>query len=288
MPTTYAHWRFGNTCIPTLDQDLQTMIRSNREVFDYGVHGPDIFFYYHCLKANEINEYGNQLHDASYKSLLEQFAQNYSPVMDKTAYLSYVLGFTCHFVLDSYCHGYIERKDETSTASHGKIESQFDRYLLVKDGYDPIKTSVTTSLKPSKSVANTIAECFPNIGQKVIYQTIKDQRMYLNLLKDSSDIKRFVLGHAMDLVGVSSFKDLFLTKSEDPVCKDSNLRLDKYFEMASKHYPVLAQNVVNYLVHGEPLMDYFKHTFGPKADYQTIPVYSYQEEQGYSVNELQK
>ena len=104
MPTTYAHWRFGNTCIPTLDQDLQTMIRSNREVFDYGVHGPDIFFYYHCLKANKINEYGNQLHDASYKSLLEQFAQNYSPVMDKTAYLSYVLGFTCHFVLDSWLY----------------------------------------------------------------------------------------------------------------------------------------------------------------------------------------
>ena len=61
MPTTYAHWRFGNTCIPTLDQDLQTMIRSYREVFDYGVHVPDIFFYYHCLKANKINEYGNYL-----------------------------------------------------------------------------------------------------------------------------------------------------------------------------------------------------------------------------------
>lgn len=61
MPTTYAHWRFGDKCIETLPDNLQTIIKNNRAIFDYGVHGPDIFFYYNCLKHNKINQMGEKM-----------------------------------------------------------------------------------------------------------------------------------------------------------------------------------------------------------------------------------
>ena len=66
MPTTYAHWRFGDKCIRMLPDDLQNIILNNRAIFDYGVHGPDIFFYYNCLKHNEVNRYGSAMHDIPY------------------------------------------------------------------------------------------------------------------------------------------------------------------------------------------------------------------------------
>ena len=72
MPTTYAHWRFGDKCIRMLPDDLQNIILNNRAIFDYGVHGPDIFFYYNCLKYNEVNRYGSAMHDIPYKDTLAQ------------------------------------------------------------------------------------------------------------------------------------------------------------------------------------------------------------------------
>ena len=287
MPTTYAHWRFGDKCIETLPEDLQGLIKRNREIFDFGVHGPDIFFYYNCLKHNDVNQFGTDLHDLPFKDTLEKIRPLYQNCDDKEAALSYLLGFTCHFTLDSYCHGYIDRKAELSECSHGKIESQFDRYLLILDGYDPIKKSVTFSLKPRRDIAHVIAQLFPEQSEEDTYKTLRDMLLYLNLLKDNSDIKRWFLNKAMDLAKVKSFKDLLLTKENDERCKDSMERLIKYFNVALRHYPLLAENLCAFLEGREELDVYFRHHFCPKDDYKDIPILSYEDELKYEVNELQ-
>ena len=49
MPTTYAHYKFGNEVMSALPRPLQNSIENNRELFDVGVHGPDLLFYYKAL-----------------------------------------------------------------------------------------------------------------------------------------------------------------------------------------------------------------------------------------------
>ena len=44
MPTTYAHYKFGNEVMSALPRPLQNSIENNRELFDVGVHGPIFFF----------------------------------------------------------------------------------------------------------------------------------------------------------------------------------------------------------------------------------------------------
>ena len=288
MPTTYAHWRFGDKCIPSLTPELQKIVKDNRAIFDFGVHGPDIFFYYDCLKHNAVNQFGTDLHDIPFRETLEKMRPYYNGCDDKKAALSYLLGFTAHFTLDSYCHGYIDRKDEVSGCSHGKIESQYDRHLLKKDGYDPVKKSVTFSLKPDRKIAHVIHELFPEQSEDVCYKTIKDQLFYLNLLKDSNDLKRWFLIKAMDAVGALSYKDLLITKEDDPRCKDSMLRLDKYFDVALRHYPLLAESLVSFLEEGKELDPYFHNHFCPKEDYKEIPILSYEDELKYEINDFQK
>ncbi|MBQ3419136.1 MAG: zinc dependent phospholipase C family protein [Erysipelotrichaceae bacterium] len=288
MPTTYAHWRFGDKCIDTLDNNLKNIITNNREIFDFGVHGPDIFFYYNCLKHNEINQFGTNLHDIPFKDTLSKIKPLYQKCDNKDAALSYLLGFVCHFTLDSYCHGYIDLKDETCGVPHGKIESQLDRYFLKKDGYNPVKKSVTFSLKPSKEIAHVIYQLFPEINEKDVYKTLKDQLFYLNLLKDDSDIKRWILNKAMDLAHAYSFKELLITKEDDPRCLDTNERLNKLFNIAVKHYPLLANNLVDYLNDKCELDAYYHNHFCPKEDYKQIPILSYEDELKYSINEFQK
>ena len=287
MPTTYAHWRFGDKCIRMLPDDLQNIILNNRAIFDYGVHGPDIFFYYNCLKHNEVNRYGSAMHDIPYKDTLAQIKENFKKTENKDMALSYLLGFTCHFTLDSYCHGFIEKVDETMPYSHGKIESQFDRYLLIKDGFNPVTKSVTDMFHPDKKMAKVISGLFNKFDEDIIYKTLKDQKFYLNLLKDNSDIKRFFLTTAMDIAKVPSFKDLLITKENVEELKPVNIRLNKYFDMALKHYPVLADSLIGYLSDKNELNTYFKHNFSFKKDYRNLEILPLDEELKYKVTALQ-
>ena len=287
MPTTYAHWRFGDKCIRMLPDDLQNIILNNRAIFDYGVHGPDIFFYYNCLKHNEVNRYGSAMHDIPYKDTLAQIKENFKKTENKDMALSYLLGFTCHFTLDSYCHGFIEKVDETMPYSHGKIESQFDRYLLIKDGFNPVTKSVTDMFHPDKKMAKVISGLFNKFDEDIIYKTLKDQKHYLNLLKDNSDIKRFFLTTAMDIAKVPSFKDLLITKENVEELKPINIRLNKYFDMALKHYPVLADSLIGYLSDKNELNTYFKHNFSFKEDYRNLEILPLDEELKYKVTALQ-
>lgn len=283
MPTTYAHWRFGDQCIKTLPEQLQTIVNNNREIFDYGVHGPDIYFYYKCMKRNDVNRYGSNLHEIPFKKTLKDVKEQYKLIKNKDAALSYLLGFTCHFALDSYCHGYIDRKAEVSPVTHGKIESQFDRYLLIKDGYNPIKKSVTFSLKPNKEMASVISKLFNKWDEKTVYKSLKDQKMYLNILKDSNDFKRNLLIKAFTKFNTLSFIDLLITKENDERCADSMLRLDKYFNKAVEHYPILALSLYNYLEKGKRLDPYFSNHFCPKKDYKSIPILTLEMEKNYQV-----
>lgn len=287
MPTTYAHWRFGDKCIRMLPDDLQNIILNNRAIFDYGVHGPDIFFYYNCLKHNEVNRYGSAMHDIPYKDTLTQIKENFKKTENKDMALSYLLGFTCHFTLDSYCHGFIEKVDETMPYSHGKIESQFDRYLLIKDGFNPVTKSVTDMFHPDEKMAKVISGLFNKFDEDIIYKTLKDQKLYLNLLKDNSDIKRFFLTTAMDIAKVPSFKDLLITKENVEELKPVNIRLNKYFDMALKHYPVLADSLIGYLSDKNELNTYFKHNFSFKEDYRNLEILPLDEELKYKVTALQ-
>ena len=287
MPTTYAHWRFGDKCIRMLPDDLQNIILNNRAIFDYGVHGPDIFFYYNCLKHNEVNRYGSAMHDIPYKDTLAQIKKNFKKTENKDMALSYLLGFTCHFTLDSYCHGFIEKVDETMPYSHGKIESQFDRYLLIKDGFNPVTKSVTDMFHPDKKMAKVISGLFNKFDEDIIYKTLKDQKLYLNLLKDNSDIKRFFLTTAMDIAKVPSFKDLLIIKENVEELKPVNIRLNKYFDMALKHYPILADSLIGYLSDKNELNTYFKHNFSFKEDYRNLEILPLDEELKYKVTALQ-
>ena len=54
MPTTYAHYKFGKEVISALPRPLRSTVENHRELFDIGLHGPDILFYYHPMKRFHV------------------------------------------------------------------------------------------------------------------------------------------------------------------------------------------------------------------------------------------
>ncbi len=277
MPTTYAHWRFGVDCIETLPEEQKETINHHRDLFNYGVHGPDIFFY--DLAHKELPKFGSALH---YKPAREFFSHCIEVYRknddDRQAMLAYILGFLSHFALDSQCHGYINKKSRTSKLSHNKIESEYDGHLIRMDGRSIDRTDRVASLKPSRKNAEIIARFFP-FSTKEIYRTNMDQKILLSLINCSFDGKRKSLGWFLEKIGKNDYRDLIVGKQELEECKDSNLRIDKLKDYALEVYPLLAADFMEALENGRPLCPYFDRDFDPYGE--EIPVLSYQEELNY-------
>lgn len=62
MPAGYAHYIFGQKVLAMLDEQHQNIINNHIELYNIGIHGPDILFYYHALSDHPIKKMGSILH----------------------------------------------------------------------------------------------------------------------------------------------------------------------------------------------------------------------------------
>ncbi len=276
MPTTYAHWRFGVDCIDTLPDEYRKIILDHRELFDFGVHGPDIFFY--DLKHPEIPKYGSSLHRESARKFFDNAIDVYGRYEDgKEAMLSYMLGFLSHFALDSQCHGYINNKDYSSEIlTHNKVESEYDGYLMRQEGFSVSSVNRAKSLKPSKETARIMARFFP-LSEEVLLRTTRWHKFFISALYCRTDLKRNVGTYVLDKLKNYKNRDLIVQKNELGLCKDSNLRIDKLKAYALELYPRLAKELIGKIKEGKELGPYFDRDFDPDPD-ESTPVLSYEEE----------
>ena len=282
MPTTYAHWRFGDRALRELDGNTEKAVKDHRALYDIGAQGPDVFFHYNCLKANDVTRFGSKMHRMPMAEHLISFGENYRREKeDREAMLAYLMGFLSHFTLDAYCHGYIERKEEAEGPSHDKIEAQFDRHLMLRDGRDPYRTKVTFSLKPDAFTARVMARLYGQWDEKVMLKSVKDQVFYRDLLRDSGNVKRALLTAAMKAAGAARYLDMMMGPEELPACVSSNLRLDKLFDLAAARYRTLSESLYAFLEEGAAPDGFFSRDFGPGENWRSIPLLPPEEERNY-------
>ena len=280
MPTTYAHWAFGQDCLSKMPKNLQEIIEENKDIYNLGVHGPDILFY--DLLHPNVTDYGYRMHNTPASVFFKNGKEAFQKHTEKAQMLAYLMGFLSHFALDSTAHSYVEIKNELSPVSHNKIESEWDRHLLILDGRTPNLVDRAETLRPTKQNAKIISYFYP-YSNRAIYRSCKWQRWILEKLSSISHTKKDFLQTVFRKTGLSSFADLFFEFDEDDNCLDSNIRLDKLRVVALKTFVKLMKNLLNYLNDKEELDEYFEHDFGPWIDYKEIPVLPYKTELAYKL-----
>lgn len=153
MPAIYAHRVFGEAVINTLSHALADKLLDHLPLFQMGLHGPDLLFYYQPLFKTPLGCLGNLLHGCSGRQVIETMLKVTAklPEEEQDAGLSYTLGFACHYLLDSACHPYVEQLVKAGKAAHCTIEGQFDLWLIGRDGKLPLEidpVSHLTELSP--------------------------------------------------------------------------------------------------------------------------------------------
>ena len=62
MPSTYAHFRLGRELLPLLSGPLRAAADAYPQLYDIGLHGPDILFNHCPLVKTRINRMGYTIH----------------------------------------------------------------------------------------------------------------------------------------------------------------------------------------------------------------------------------
>lgn len=264
MPTTYAHRRFGAQVLEMITPEAREKIQAYPDLFYFGVHGPDLLFYYDALKKNKVNSLGSRIHELPGEDFFTKAAAvlRQTKQEDLPAAYSYIYGFLCHYALDVCCHGYIQEKIDASGISHSEIEAELDRELLVMDGKDPVRQKLTDHLKPSQENARIISAFYEGISEEEISKTMKDMVMYLDLLVLPGKLKRGIVLWLLKVVNhYDSMHGLIINYEKNPECADSTEKLITLYENARELATQLIDTFSAYVREEMPLQEVYTYNF---------------------------
>ena len=216
MPSIYAHNSFGKEIYKKLPGDLKQIVRKYPRAFNAGLQGPDFLFFYRPFIHCKPNRLGYSQHGQPFRNFLDHIR----PIIQKKGKdcgeYAYLLGFICHFMLDSESHTYVNQKAEEPGYNHLVMEIEFDRYLMKKDGNNPLLYPVWKHINWDKETLDAIHGIYSSfeISRKKIKKSLKSmsfikwffttgrtfRRLFIRLCMLISCHYRKLEGHMMDLI----------------------------------------------------------------------------------------
>ncbi len=271
MPAAHVHYRFGKEVLDCLPFVYRKTIEKYRELYDIGLHGPDILFYNKPLSSNEINRTGYEMHDRPAADFFKKAAAVYSSCKNKEALKSYLYGFICHFTLDSTCHPYIEKMSQESRLSHSEIETELERFLMEKDGLNPSEYIPIGHIHATEEASCVIAPCFEPITPQELKASLKGMIRCHQLLHAPKENKRRLLYFALKISGkYDSMQGLIMKPEADELCKRYCILLNNMYTEAVTVASSLIQQYANVLDHGTELSPRFLLTFGAGENWEQL------------------
>ena len=259
MPANYTHRVFGREVLCALSPSTLAHIEDNPLLFQMGLHGPDLLFYYVPILPTPLGQLGYSLHHRTGKEVLSVMMKTVDslPEREQAAALSYTLGFACHYLLDSACHPYVYQLVKSGKSDHCTIEAQMDFWLMAQDGMSPRDTeSVSHLVGMSEEDFEVIARMFsalskidaPNAPLKERPRQIASAHRTMQLLCRIFGSKHaLVRGFAhLGLLVSSTYekrKGMIFPKSPDPAFVGCNQYLWKLLADTVREAPILLEGI---------------------------------------------
>lgn len=182
MPGLYAHFLFGLEVKNLLPEKLACVIENHLEEYLLGLQGPDLLFYYHPLRRKSVT--GIKIHWEPASGFLENAAAVLREENDQ-GMLAYIIGFICHFTLDSGCHPVIRSFMEWDGLSHAAIEAEFDRMLMQQQQIDPKRFSPKPLIPKGNGATDCAAPFYPDAVHRQLDRSLRSMRCCLSIFYSS-------------------------------------------------------------------------------------------------------
>lgn len=169
MAGLMTHYICGELVVKALCGNIQSIIKNNVKLYNIGLQGPDLYFYYlpGHLNINLIG-LGTKMHKEGIQGFIDYLLNTiYKGTQDEQeALISYMCGFLCHYAVDCNTHPYIYYRSGFKSSlekgtrlkfslSHRKFETYIDMVLL-----NLLSTKKPANKKVWEVMKATKEECF--------------------------------------------------------------------------------------------------------------------------------
>lgn len=233
MPALYTHNRFGEAVTEHLNDDLIEIIKKYHAQFRIGLQGPDVFFFYRPWKKCSVSKCGYDMHDAYADSFFERAAETIRQKGRDSREYAYILGFICHFSLDSECHPYVEKMVEEIEVGHIEIEGELEKHFLRIDNRDPLAYPISNDIPTDEETVETVHQFFPQIKTEEIRESLKTLKFIKKFLTAPSKSKQRLINLLMKLTGLDKhYHGMMHAYYDNPKCERTNKNLECRFNQA--------------------------------------------------------
>lgn len=261
MPSTFAHYYFGHEVLKNLDTMARDIILENKKIFDIGLHGPDIFFYYEPFRENKILMMGHELHGKNVDGFIKKSARRIESMKEKGAAISYMLGFICHFALDSECHSTVNKWVKLRGVSHTEIEMEFDKSLLRETGINPFEYRFGRHL-PAYGVDTEVIDKLYRVKSGVVNRALRYMKLCLWIFGIKNGFFRKIEFGVLKLSGHYEFvRGMIINRNDNPGCVKSSEILTDKLKNAVPVAVGLIYNYLDYIFEDGELSDRFFRNF---------------------------
>lgn len=273
MPSTHAHYRFGKDVLALLPEQTKTFVEQYRELYDIGLHGPDICLYYEPMTFNAVKKNSFSIHKEYGDELFKKSADLMEQAVNPDAYKAYLIGFVCHYALDSVCHPYVEKVMSLGEVTHTQLETDLDRYFMIKDGLDPMKHFPILHINPSDENSKIIKLFYTALTEKEV-KTCLEGMIEVTKFFHATTMERLQELYQLlrDNNCFGPMSGLVMGPEANPVC-------DKYYALFERLYAEavllgvkLINEFVDYLKNGTEMSEDFHHTFGAGENWESLEV----------------
>lgn len=258
MPSFYTHSRFGEELIPRLPADVRRAVTRFPQLFSVGLQGPDFFFYYNPFMKTAVGALGSTFHRQSGTEFFTHAAR----AADTEAGRAYLYGVLAHYCLDSQCHPFVHQQTDSGPINHTELESEFERFLLARDGKKPPETvDRGGKMKLTRGECVTVSGFYPPASPGQVNQSVKNTARCLKILAWPHGARRRLLTQVLKMAGGSMPHQLIPSRAE-PKFFPLNERMMELYVQALEHYPILLEQLMAHMESGTPLGAEFEPKFG--------------------------
>jgi hypothetical protein len=231
-----------------LPPQIRKSVRRFRQLYDVGLHGPELFRFPGALGAISASNVVKKYHGQSGKVFFERAGRmlRLHPSEGATAYL---YGLLACYALRSLTEPYLSRQGGRRAA----VEMEFDRYLLVMDKKGPPHLFDRSShIRLTPGECGTVASFFPPASSGLVEGCTKTMADRIRALALPAGLRRQVLERSLESAGKDPAGVLMPTRGPAlPPVSDGDLT--RLFELAERRFAVLAEQMGAYLRRGTPL-----------------------------------
>lgn len=254
MPAHYAHYRFGKQVLSSLKPEERQCVQRFRRMYDMGLNGPDIFFYFNPFLKTTVGSLGTTFHSQSGQ---EFFATACAAATSEAA-RAYLYGLLAHYCLDSACHPYIRKLEDIGEASHVPLESEFERYLLLLDKEpSPQSYDMSKRWKLTRGECMTVSGFYPGTTGANISQSVKFMTFAVHFLASPNRagheklLKRLKPSLCQHMIPAQEDQEMALYVQE----------MKEHYDRAIRRYPILLEQLTASMRTGRLLGDAFAPAF---------------------------